>query len=140
MSTPSVATDLADAVTREEADGSTDPYDTHPSLRDRLAALTTQTPGQLGDVRPATSLLRRLPRWERQLLGTIVDDNWARALKPIDWDKVPETVYVPAWQESVTEMSALVAGRSTIAEWKGRCAAAGLADVSLVRSPEMASA
>jgi heat shock protein HtpX len=108
MTTPRVARDLDDAVKREEAEGETDPYDTHPSLRDRVAALSTQPMGEAGDVRPATVLLRRLARWERQLLGAIVDDNWARSLKAIEWEKVPEAVFIPAWREMAAKHVALL--------------------------------
>jgi hypothetical protein len=106
MGHPRVTSDLMEAVAREERDGQTDPYDTHPTLRDRIAALTALAPGLPGDRRPATLLLSDVSRWERRLLGTIVDDDWARSLKPIAWENVAGAVYHPAWQTRVAKHAA----------------------------------
>jgi hypothetical protein len=106
MGQPRMVANLTEAVAREERDGKTDPYDTHPSLGDRLAALAAQPAGQPGDNRRAASLLTDLARWERRLLGTIVDDDWARSLKPIEWEHVAGAVYQPAWQDRVAKHAA----------------------------------
>jgi Zn-dependent protease with chaperone function len=99
MSRASVVSVLQAVVTREEAQGQTGPYDTHPSLRDRIAALALQPPGDPGDARPASSLLSSVQAWERQVIGSAINEDWARSLKALDWSDVTEAVYVPLWRE-----------------------------------------
>ena len=95
-----------DAALREaETDGTTDAYDTHPSLRDRIAALQALPQGSQGDTRPAVALLANVSVWERGVLGMLVNDEWARGLKDVEWDSVAEMVYVPAWRERVKQQS-----------------------------------
>ena len=94
MKTERVAASLAQAVQKEEADGRTDPFDTHPSLKERAAALRPLPEGAAGDERPATALLSDLGAWERRILGAVVSDEWARGLKPVTWDRVVPDIYV----------------------------------------------
>ncbi len=104
-----VSANVAVAVRREEAEGQSDPYDTHPPLRERVAALERLTKGSDGDVRPAVSLLADPGRWERRLLATAINEEWARSLTPVAWEKVLETVYVPMWRRAVKEEGRLLA-------------------------------
>jgi hypothetical protein len=94
-----VVTGLDAAVQQEEAEGRTRPYDTHPSLRDRIALLNTLSAGSTGDTRPAASLLSDLPKWERQVLASVSAD--LAALRHVEWEQVADTVYVPMWRQRV---------------------------------------
>jgi len=106
----SVSSTMATAIQTEEAEGESNPYDTHPPLRERVAALKAFAQGQWGDTRPAMSLLGDPQRFERRLLATAINEEWARSLKPVGWDKVVDTVYVPMWRQGVTENARLLAG------------------------------
>ena len=108
MQSTHVASSMDTAVKQAETEGTTDPYDTHPSLRDRLAALTLLPHGSAGDTRPAVSLLANMGTWERRVLGTLVNDEWARSLKAIAWDSVADAVYVPIWRERVKRHAQLL--------------------------------
>ncbi len=109
MQHATVASNMAAVVEHEEHGGQTDPYDTHPALRDRLAALSTLEPGAAGDARPATVLLSDVGRWERQILAATVGDHWASGLKAMPWEKVVESVYVPLWRKRVQQHRRLFA-------------------------------
>jgi heat shock protein HtpX len=92
--------------------GETDPYDTHPSLRERVAALEKlpddgrgESPG---DERPALSLLRDPEALEQRLVEFLVGPD--TRLEPLDWDQVPERVMVPAWREHAEAVRPALAG------------------------------
>jgi hypothetical protein len=106
MRAEGISARLQDAVRKEEAEGATNPLDTHPPLRERVEALSTMRQGEAGDTRPAVSLLSNPALWERRLLGVAVNEEWARSLKPLEWEHVIETVYVPMWRATVKENAA----------------------------------
>jgi Zn-dependent protease with chaperone function len=93
-------------VQQEHREGQTDPYDTHPSMRDRVAALERGASRPALDARPAAALLRDLNECERKVLGTISAD--LANLKPIDWPAVGAAVYVPRWDARVKQHGALL--------------------------------
>ena len=108
MQTERVNTVVQRAITTEEAEGQTDPYDTHPPLRERVGALAACRQGDAGDMRPAMSLLLNATSWERRVLAALIDEQWARSLKPLAWEKVIEAVYVPMWRDAVKEHHAML--------------------------------
>jgi Zn-dependent protease with chaperone function len=78
--------------------GKADPYDTHPPLRERIAAVEHLPPGDFGsDDPPAITLLSDVPALESQLLATLVKPEALGKLKPIDWGEVCAQVYLPQW-------------------------------------------
>jgi heat shock protein HtpX len=98
---------LMDSVVRhEETEGKTDPYDTHPSLRDRVAALEQRPSRPSIDSRPAASLLWDLEQCEHRLFETLGAE--LSNLKPLDWRAVSGAVYVPMWQERVKKYGGLL--------------------------------
>jgi Zn-dependent protease with chaperone function len=100
---------VMEAVIRDaEARGETNPLDTHPSLRERVLALSALPEGEAGDTRSAASLLRQAGRWERGVLGTTVNEDWARGLQPLEWDKVAEQVYLPLFRQRIAQFSDLL--------------------------------
>jgi heat shock protein HtpX len=95
----------ADEVIRE---GTSDPYDSHPSLKERLDALRTATDSPLRDPDPAaTELLRNEPALEAQLLSAIGLDVWT--LRPISWDEA-STVYLDVWRKRCRDKRAALDG------------------------------
>jgi heat shock protein HtpX len=90
----------------EETQGKTDPFDTHPSLRDRVAALRAQPSMPAHDARPASLLLRDVEQWERRVLGAL-SAHFA-ALKPVDWSRVSDTVYRPLWRQRIEQHGSLL--------------------------------
>jgi heat shock protein HtpX len=76
---PPVAADLAAATEQELREAKVDPYDTHPSLRERLAALgeVDPPPGPPSDP-PALTLLDSVPELEGELMTALTRDKGAK--------------------------------------------------------------
>jgi hypothetical protein len=76
------------------------PYQTHPSLPDRVAALESmsgkKTPA--GD-KPSITLIRDVPALENEIFLGFGEK--AKHLKPINWGNVGTDIYIPLWQEAV---------------------------------------
>jgi hypothetical protein len=95
----------------ELASGVADPYDTHPSLKDRVAALAKLPQGesqQPWDV-PAASLLEDVPALERALMAQMAGAEGAR-LTQIPWNDVGARVYIPQWTRLVAAHAAGLKG------------------------------
>jgi len=88
----------------------TNPYDTHPALRERITALEKFPPGEIpSDDPPALALLDNVTALETELLGAIADEKIVRQLKDITWDDVATTVHVEEWKRQVTAHAASLA-------------------------------
>ena len=103
---PQITAMMSNVSADEEKGSKTEPYDTHPSLAERVRALEKlPTQAQL-DGRPAISLLASVGEWERRTLATLSAD-FGR-LKPIDWTGVTSAVYVPMWKKRIDQDGALL--------------------------------
>jgi Zn-dependent protease with chaperone function len=109
VSADTVKKTIAESIRAEEAEGQSNPFDTHPPLRERVAALNAAPDNATHDVRPAVSLLIDPDRWHRPLLS-FVNAEWASSLKPLRWEEVLATIHVPMWRNLVKEHSRWVAG------------------------------
>ncbi|PYR90810.1 MAG: hypothetical protein DMF84_19425 [Acidobacteria bacterium] len=105
-SRPEMSRLLATLVNNQEKEGKTDPYDTHPSLGDRVAALERQPSRPAVDSRPAAALLRSVDECERRLFGTLGAD--LANLTPLEWPRVTDAVYLPMWRARVKKYGALL--------------------------------
>lgn len=85
--------------------GKTDPYDTHPSLKERITALKNLPAGATMNDRPASSLLPPGEDFEYRIVQFMVGQTKSGAKlelpKPIAWEDVVETAFVPQWEKSV---------------------------------------
>jgi heat shock protein HtpX len=92
-----------DELLHEERKAATDPYDTHPALSARVAALEAIDAGEAGarDDRPAIDLLHDLDELEYALLATLADEEVLTKLETLSWADVPERVMVPGWRRMV---------------------------------------
>lgn len=96
---------IADA----EANPSTDEFDTHPCLHDRVAALAALGSGPAvspADRERASKLLPDLERQATALLRFAVGDDTMGKLKPVTWDVVGDCVYAPMWADAAKNWSA----------------------------------
>jgi Zn-dependent protease with chaperone function len=79
-----------------------DPYDTHPPLKDRIAAVAGLPEGPaLSEDLPAVSLLEDVAALERALMVEMAGADKAGNLKPILWGEVGSRVYIPLWTQLV---------------------------------------
>jgi heat shock protein HtpX len=77
-------------VATEIAEGETDPYDSHPTLADRLRAIGAQPTGEVSPPAPqdsAAALLRDPDRLERELLQFTFGVEAVAHLEAIDWEQ-----------------------------------------------------
>ncbi len=84
-----------------------DPYDTHPPLHERVAALAGLPPGAAPDERRAVELLEDVDALEREMLALMAAGT---ALDAIGWDDVGQRVYVTAWRRAAERHAATLAG------------------------------
>jgi len=88
------------------------PYDTHPPIRERLAAMEVlpQDGMMRGGEDPALSLLDRVAEMEARLLKAMV----TKQLSPVDWDAVGQKVYIPMWEEHLKKHGAALKGMTPL--------------------------
>jgi Zn-dependent protease with chaperone function len=108
------AKELMDKVVAEELSAQErDPYDTHPALPDRIAALAglpPLAPATTVDARPAITLLDADLVLEHDLLRSLaVDPARVNALTAIDWSEVGQRVYVRMWESAMSGLRAHLA-------------------------------
>jgi heat shock protein HtpX len=96
---------LVEQQLKEELQGGqADPYDTHPPLAQRIAAVHDAAAWQRPqDAAPAVALLEDVPRLERGVLAAIAGDAAVAELADTDWDAAGPTVYIPLWRKAVAE-------------------------------------
>ena len=98
LTSSKVEAESAQALSYEMAHGRQDPYDSHPPLRDRVAALEKLAlPVADADDRSALVLVSDLEQLESRLVTFLTD---GAELGTVDWEDVIEVVYEPRWRES----------------------------------------
>lgn len=108
---PHVSEKLATAVAEELRSGESERFDSHPALRERLAALgVAGNEPRRTDEPAALTLLDGLASLEKQLLAHLADREKALALKPLDWNLVGSTVLLPRWEGFVRAHAKALAG------------------------------
>jgi heat shock protein HtpX len=99
------------SLDRELAERETNPYDTHPLLRERIAALQSlsyrETPGS--DL-PAISLLGDIEGLETHLIGAASNEPTAQALQLVAWEEVGWKIWAPAWEAYIGKYAKVLAG------------------------------
>jgi Zn-dependent protease with chaperone function len=112
----SIAEAVGRAVAEEEKAAAKDPYDTHPPLRERLAALEHAPggPAAPADDPPAVTLLERVPEMELRLLEALTGKEKAARLKPVTWDAVGGQVFLPSWETQARRHAAALKGMSPV--------------------------
>jgi heat shock protein HtpX len=111
LAVPDIAEQIVHGVEKELSEGKVEPFDTHPPLRDRLAALQQLgVPAKEENVTLAVSLLDAADSAELQFL-TFLDPKFdVNSLRPVRWDDIGELVSIPGWKALVSEYSALLEG------------------------------
>ena len=102
------------SVAHELEQGKSDPYDTHPSLRERVeavAGLPDYVSESARDERLAVELLVDLAAIEQGLLEFMAADKaQAQQLKPIAWTDVVSRIHLPAWRGTAASIAPHLAG------------------------------
>ncbi len=106
MAVPHISEAIGRSLETRLREEKTKPYDTHPPLRDRIAAAQKLPEGPaLQDSQPATCLLENLRNAEILFAENYVDDIRPGSLTYVPWDEVASRVTIPGWQQFVSEYS-----------------------------------
>jgi Zn-dependent protease with chaperone function len=112
----SIADAMRESVEAEIRGGTTDPYDTHPSLPERLAALESLPQGEVpAEDPPAMSLLNDVTELESAILTVMAGPEKVRAMRPVEWESVGAQALLPKWEEVVREHRQVLAGITPMA-------------------------
>lgn len=107
---PSIAKSIQGSFDQQLAEGKAEEYDTHPSLKDRIAALQDMPEDGIPDGRPASVLIAGIPDAEKIVLESMAADKTAlQSLMAIGWEEMTERVYLPQWEQTVSTFSAVLA-------------------------------
>jgi heat shock protein HtpX len=99
MSDEGMRKTLGEVVSRELGAARSDPYDSHPTLRERVLSLSPQADGVTVTYPLASTLLRDVDALEEDLAR----HGGAGELRAIGWCDVPQAVYPLVWQRVVRE-------------------------------------
>ena len=80
-------------LTQELAHGASDPYDSHPSLAERIAAVEHCPPGEPDDSPPAAALIQDPLALEAAQAAHLFGAD-AEQMQPVDWEAVGAEVYL----------------------------------------------
>jgi Zn-dependent protease with chaperone function len=104
---PAVAHAMAASVEEAIREADTDPFDTHPPLAERIAAVAgiVAVSGSRDD-RPALCLLSDVAAIEREMVAGLTSDPVAaHRLQPVRWEEVGPRVVLPAWEQAVGQFA-----------------------------------
>ncbi len=100
-----VSSEIDSIVSKELSAGSSNPYDTHPSLSERIEALANLPGHQVqNEEQFAISLIDGAADLERSLVAHVynIPEQKISELKPIAWSEVGEKINAPAWNDLLT--------------------------------------
>jgi heat shock protein HtpX len=101
---------VSTSLDRELAEGETNPYDTHPPLRGRIAAVQSlpdrETPGP--DL-PAISLLGDGEGLETHFIGAPWHEPTAQTLPLVAWEGTGWKIWAPPWEDYVGKYAKVLA-------------------------------
>jgi heat shock protein HtpX len=111
LTVPAIAKHVQSGIETAIREGKTNPYDSHPPLRDRLAATATLAiPSQPEDPSAAFDLLNDLDSEELKFLEAANPNLPKNSLRRVSWEEQGTEVLIPAWANSVTEYASLLQG------------------------------
>lgn len=94
---------VRDAVEAAEQERPSDLLDTHPPLRERLAALghVDVACPESSDAEASTALLSDSDAYARRLMQPALGEDGVNALRPVAWEEVGRVVYATQWRHFV---------------------------------------
>jgi len=104
LASPHITARVAENLEEEMQASHSDPYDTHPCLKERIEALAAlpSAVGQLDD-RRAMDLIDGVEALELEMLQVLFEEEDPGGLRPIGWKDALSAVYLPAWRQTARE-------------------------------------
>jgi Zn-dependent protease with chaperone function len=115
LSNPKIREQVEKGIELEIKQGKSNPYDTHPPLRERMEAIKLlQVAPRSDDAQLAVSLIRQPGDAELEFLTALNPDLPKDSLRPVEWDQLARKVTIPYWQSTVRKYAPLL--KTTTAE------------------------
>ena len=106
-----IAETLKQAAESQSEKGQTSPYDTHPPMRERLAAIEKlQIQAKETSDEPALLLLSDSANVEIRLLAALNNKIDVHKLSHVQWADVGEAVMIPSWKRIAHDYAAVLRG------------------------------
>ena len=106
MAVPQISEAISKNLETRLREEKTKPYDSHPPLRERIAAAQGLPDGlALQDSQPAASLLENLQDIEVHFVESFLSDVRPGSLSYVPWDEVTRRVTIPGWEQFVSDYS-----------------------------------
>jgi heat shock protein HtpX len=128
---------VGEQLRRELAAGRGDPYDSHPTLAERLAAAEGQPPGDPDDSPCAITLLADAAAIEGRALAPLVEGGGIEALRPVAWEDVGREVYAERVAGTARHFAGVLAGHTAGALADGAPGLEAMAEVVRRRDPRL---
>jgi Zn-dependent protease with chaperone function len=111
LSAPQIEVQVTSGIEKEIAEGKTEPFDTHPPLKDRIAAIEGLK-AEHGEKDPelAISLLENPESTELQFLELMNPALAKNPLRQVGWDEIAQKVTIPSWRGAVGEYAQMMDG------------------------------
>lgn len=110
LSVPAISEACDKQLAADLEQAKSDPYSSHPTLPERLAAIGDVSAAPREDGPPALELFDRPEELERRVLERLAEAAGAPALEPIAWEDVGARVYRRRYSELVSEHGRLLEG------------------------------
>jgi heat shock protein HtpX len=111
LAAPEIAAQVTEGIETEINEAKVDPYDTHPALRDRVAAIQRLTVAPSDEnTALALSLLDNPESAELQFLAFVNPNAEQGSLRRVAWDDIGPQVIIPAWKSMTNEYASLLQG------------------------------
>lgn len=107
-----VARAMEQHLGQQMAKTKSDPYDSHPTLSERLAFVEDLPPGESSSPEPALDLIAEPASLEQELLVFLAGPERAAELRPVDWADTGDAVFPTMYRELATVRPWILDGAS----------------------------
>lgn len=101
---------IAERMAGDVEETRSNPFDTHPSLKERIHALGDFTDGFLADDRPALELMTEVGELEKMMVEVVFGANGKHKFTYISWSEAGEKVFLPLWKQNSEKYCHLLQG------------------------------
>ncbi|HWZ96629.1 MAG TPA: M48 family metallopeptidase [Candidatus Dormibacteraeota bacterium] len=113
MAEPRISEQVKKFVDKAVTEGKTNPYDTHPPLNARLAAISKMKPVASPEDGDLAAEILNAPFDTEELFIENMNPNLAKGtIKRVSWDEMGEKVMIPAWTVNVAKYSRFLDGET----------------------------